>query len=72
MGIGNDTQLRRFLKQNYISFDIDNKCVYVGENVYDIDYDKYKDLDVLSRRKINYIKSDINYILIIRLMLFLL
>lgn len=54
----NDTQLRRFLKQNYISFDIDNKCVYVGENVYDM-FDVV--LDKLNKAK-EQMPQDLEYV----------
>ena len=49
--LSNDTKLCRFLKENNISFDVERKQMYIGDIAYDVDYEKYKDLDVISRRK---------------------
>lgn len=49
--LSNDTNLNRFLKQNNISFDIKSKLMHIGNLAYDVDYEKYKDLDVISKRK---------------------
>lgn len=49
--LSNDTCLNRFLKKNNISFDIESKLMYIGNSSYDVDYEKYKDLDVISKRK---------------------
>lgn len=48
--LSNDTNLNRFLKQNNISFDIESKRMYIGDIAYDVDYEKYMDLDVISKR----------------------
>lgn len=49
--LSNETNLNRFLKKNNISFDIENKLMYISDIAYDVDYEKYKDLDVISKRK---------------------
>lgn len=48
--LSNDTNLCRFLKDNNISFDIENRLLYIGDTAYDIDYEKYRNLDMISRR----------------------
>ena len=48
--LSNDTDLKRFLKKNNIRFDIDSKMMYIGDISYDVDYEQYKDLDVISKR----------------------
>lgn len=48
--LSNDTDLKRFLKKNNIRFDIDSKMMYIGDISYDVDYEKYKSLDVISKR----------------------
>ena len=49
--LSNDTALCRFLKEHNISFDIESKLMYIGGNAYGVDYEKYMNLDVISRRK---------------------
>ena len=49
--LSNDTALCRFLKEYDISFDIESKLMYIGGTAFDVDYEKYTDLDVISRRK---------------------
>lgn len=49
--LSNDTNLNRFLQNNNIRFDIESKVMYIGDTAYDVDYEKYKDLDAISRRK---------------------
>ena len=49
--LSNDTVLNKYLKKYKISFDIGNKLLYIDGDRYDIDYEKYKDLDVISKRK---------------------
>lgn len=49
--LNNDTGLNKFLKENNISFDIDNKLMYINNTTYDMDYEKYTDLDVISQKK---------------------
>ncbi len=49
--LSNDTALCKFLKKYNISFDIESKLMYVEGTAYDVDYDKYMDLDVILRRK---------------------
>ena len=51
--LSNDTDLNRFLKENNVKFDVKSKVMYIGDVAYDIDYEKYKNLDVISKR--NYI-----------------
>lgn len=48
--LSNRTNLSSFLKKNKISFDIESRLMYICDTVYDIDYEKYNDLDVISRR----------------------
>lgn len=48
--LSNDTNLNRFLKKNNICFDIESKLMYIGDIAYDVDYEKYEDLDVISKR----------------------
>ena len=48
--LSNDTNLNRFLRKNNISFDIESKLMYIGNISYDVDYEKIKDLDVVSKR----------------------
>lgn len=48
--LSNDTDLNRFLKENNVKFDIKSKVMYIGDVAYDIDYEKYKNLDVISKR----------------------
>lgn len=48
--LSNDTDLNRFLKENDIIFDIKSKLMYIGDICYDVDYEKYKNLDVISKR----------------------
>ena len=49
--LSNDTVLNKYLKQYKISFDLGKKLLYIDENVYDIAYERYKDLDLISNRK---------------------
>lgn len=49
--LSNDTTLNRFLKNNNITFDIESKLMYINDIAYDVDYEKYNDLDVISKRK---------------------
>lgn len=49
--LSNDTVLNKYLKKYKISFDIGNKLLYIDGDRYDIDYEKYKDLDLISKRK---------------------
>lgn len=48
--LNNDTNLNRFLKENHISFDIESKLMYIDNISYDVDFEKYRDLDVISKR----------------------
>ena len=48
--LSNDTDLNRFLKNYNISFDIRNKLMYTGSNIYDIDYEKYCNSDFIFDR----------------------
>lgn len=48
--LSNDTNLNRFLKNNSISFDIKSKMMYIGDIAYDVNYEKYNGLDVISKR----------------------
>ena len=48
--LSNDTNLSRFLKDKHIKFDINNKLMYIGDTAYDINYEKYQDLDLISYR----------------------
>ena len=49
--LDNDTNLNRFLKEYNISFDIKRKQMRIQDMVYDVDFEKYIDLDLLSKRK---------------------
>lgn len=48
--LSKDTNLSRFLKENKIRFDIESRLMYIDDTAYDIDYEKYRNLDMLSRR----------------------
>lgn len=48
--LSNETSLSRFLKQRGISFDIGKKLMHILGKEYDVDYEKYKDLDCITRR----------------------
>lgn len=47
--LSNDTHLREFLEDNNIIFDIENKMMQVGEIQYQVNYEKNRDLDALSK-----------------------
>lgn len=49
--LSNDTALCKFLKENNISFDIESKLMFVNGIAYDVDYEKYRNLDVISKKK---------------------
>ena len=49
--LSNNTGICRFLKEHSISFDIKRRLMYVGDACYDVDYEKYINLDMISRRK---------------------
>lgn len=49
--LSNDTSLNRFLKKNNISFDIERKLMHIDNISYDVDFEKYRDLDVISKRR---------------------
>lgn len=49
--LSNETVLNRYLKNNKIKFDIENKLLYIDGDRYDIAYGKYKDLDLISEKE---------------------
>lgn len=46
-----ETELKTFLGDRGIQFDVPSKTMYVNGKPYDIDYEKYEDLDRISQRK---------------------
>ena len=42
--------LQKVLAKNSISFDIKSKMMYIGDIAYDVNYEKYNGLDVISKR----------------------
>lgn len=48
--LSNDTELNRFLDENHIRFDIEKKLMHIDDISYDVDFEKYRNLDVISKR----------------------
>lgn len=49
--LSNDTGLNSFLQHKDIHFDIEKRIMYIGDDGYDVDYDKYRKSNYISVKK---------------------